>query len=83
MSFDRSSSAGQPQSPSTNVDGSIEAPPAAYDGVYADLKGDVLNVMGKPAEARAAYQQALEKSDAQGAQRNLIQLKLDGLGSAQ
>jgi predicted negative regulator of RcsB-dependent stress response len=58
------------------------AHPAAYDSVYADLKGDVLSAMGKTEEARAAYKQALEKADAQAAQRNLIQLKLDGLGNA-
>lgn len=56
--------------------------PAAYDGAYADIKGDVLSAMGKTEEARAAYKQALEKSDVQAAQRNLIQLKLDGLGIA-
>lgn len=58
------------------------AHPAAFDGVYADLKGDVLSAMGKTEDARIAYKQALEQSDAQTVQRNLIQLKLDGLGSA-
>jgi predicted negative regulator of RcsB-dependent stress response len=38
--------------------------------------------MGKTDDARIAYKQALEKSDAQAVQRNLIQLKLDGLGNA-
>lgn len=58
------------------------AHPAAFDSVYADLKGDVLSAMGKADDARIAYKQALEKSDAQAVQRNLIQLKLDGLGNA-
>lgn len=58
------------------------AHPAPFDGVYADLKGDVLSAMGKTDDARSAYKQALEKSDAQAVQRNLIQLKLDGLGNA-
>ncbi|MBU1215039.1 MAG: tetratricopeptide repeat protein, partial [Gammaproteobacteria bacterium] len=58
------------------------AHPAAYDGLFADLKGDVLSAMGKIDDARMAYKQALEKADAQTAQRNLIQLKLDGLGNA-
>ncbi|GAB5606277.1 YfgM family protein [Sideroxyarcus sp. TK5] len=58
------------------------AHPATFDSVYADLKGDVLSAMGKTDEARIAYKQALEKSEAQAVQRNLIQLKLDGLGSA-
>lgn len=56
--------------------------PAAFDSVYADLKGDVLGAMGKTDEARTAYKLALAKTDAQAAQRNLIQLKLDGLGNA-
>jgi predicted negative regulator of RcsB-dependent stress response len=56
--------------------------PAAFDSVYADLKGDVLSAMGKSDDARTAYKLALEKADAQAAQRNLIQLKLDGLGKA-
>lgn len=55
---------------------------AAYDGLYADLKGDVLAAQGKIDEARTAYKLALEKSEMQGAQHNLTQLKLDGLGSA-
>ena len=57
------------------------AHPESFTGLYADLKGDVLGAMGKVAEARAAYQQALDKTDAKSMYRNLIQLKLDGLGS--
>jgi predicted negative regulator of RcsB-dependent stress response len=58
------------------------AHPEAFTGLYADLKGDVLAAMGKPTEARNAYQQALDKTDASSMYRNLIQLKLDGLGAA-
>ena len=54
--------------------------PEAFTGLYSDLKGDVLSAQGKAAEARAAYQQALDKTDAKSGYRNLIQLKLDGLG---
>lgn len=54
--------------------------PEAFTGLYSDLKGDVLSAQGKVAEARAAYQQALDKTDAKSGYRNLIQLKLDGLG---
>lgn len=57
------------------------AHPDSFTGLYADLKGDVLGAMGKVAEARVAYQQALDKTDAKSMYRNLIQLKLDGLGS--
>lgn len=56
------------------------AHPESFTGLYADLKGDVLSAQGKLAEARAAYQQALDRTDAQSSYRNLIQLKIDGLG---
>ena len=54
--------------------------PEAFTGLYADLKGDVLSAQGKTEEARVAYKQALEKIDAKSMYRNLVQLKLDGLG---
>ena len=54
----------------------------AYAALYADLKGDVLAAQGKPAEARAAYQLALDKSAAASQYRALIELKLDALGDA-
>jgi predicted negative regulator of RcsB-dependent stress response len=49
---------------------------------YADLRGDVLSAQGKGAEARAAYQQALDKSDANSNYRRLVELKMDALGDA-
>ena len=52
----------------------------SFAGLYADLKGDVLSIQGKPEEARAAYQQALDKTDAKNAYHNLIKMKLDALG---
>jgi predicted negative regulator of RcsB-dependent stress response len=51
-------------------------------GLFADLRGDVLVAQGKGAEARSAYQVALDKSEANGPYRGTIQLKLDGLGDA-
>lgn len=54
----------------------------SYAGLYADAKGDVLSAQEKPAEARAAYQLALEKTDAASPYRRLIELKLDALGDA-
>ncbi len=53
---------------------------AAFDGLYADLKGDILALQNKRAEARAAYQIALEKSDPRSSYRQLLQVKLDALG---
>lgn len=55
--------------------------PESFTGLYADLKGDVLSAMGKNNEARQAYQLALDKTDSKSTYRNLIQLKLDGLGA--
>lgn len=58
------------------------AHPDSFNGLYADLKGDVLSAQGKTEEARAAYKLAYEKTDEKSTYRNLIQMKLDGLGAA-
>jgi predicted negative regulator of RcsB-dependent stress response len=57
--------------------------PASFDGLYADLKGDVLSAQGKNEEAKSSYKLAYEKTDAGSTYRNLIQMKLDALGVAQ
>jgi predicted negative regulator of RcsB-dependent stress response len=54
----------------------------AYVGLYADLRGDVLAAQGKLAEARAAYQQALDKSESSSRYRPVIEIKLDAVGDA-
>jgi predicted negative regulator of RcsB-dependent stress response len=56
--------------------------PAAFAGVVADRRGDLLMAQNKIAEARSAYQEALQKSDAKSPGRQLIQLKLDAIGGA-
>lgn len=55
--------------------------PEAFTGLFADLKGDVLAAQGKTVEALAAYQLAYGKMDSKSSYRNLIQLKIDGLGA--
>jgi predicted negative regulator of RcsB-dependent stress response len=55
-------------------------PEDSMANLFADLRGDVLVAKGAEAEARAAYQMALEKTDAQSPYRSLIQIKLDSLG---
>jgi predicted negative regulator of RcsB-dependent stress response len=55
-------------------------PRPAYVGLYADMKGDILAGQGKAAEARTAYQLALEKIEARSQYRQLIEMKLDALG---
>jgi len=53
----------------------------AYAAQYAALKGDVLLAKDQPAEAKAAYQLALEKTNGgSGAFRESVQLRLDALG---
>lgn len=54
----------------------------AYDGLYADLKGDVLTAQGKLDEARKAYAVALEKTDIKSPFRKYIQIKQDSLGES-
>lgn len=53
---------------------------AGFDGLFSDLKGDVLVALGKTNEAKAAYQQALTALDTQGKYRALTQQKLEALG---
>jgi predicted negative regulator of RcsB-dependent stress response len=53
---------------------------AGFDGLFSDLKGDVLVAMGKKTEAKAAYENALTKLNAQGRYHGLTQQKLEALG---
>lgn len=54
---------------------------AAYDAQYAALKGDVLVAKNDAAQARAAYQLALDKADAGNAAfRESVRMRLDALG---
>ncbi len=68
-----------------------EEPSPTFAARFGELKGDILAVQGKKADARAAYQAALVKYDAvdkaersQGGRetqyRDLLQVKLDSLG---
>jgi predicted negative regulator of RcsB-dependent stress response len=54
----------------------------SFEGLYADLKGDILSTTGKIAEARAAYQTALSKMSVKGTYYNIVQMKLDALPAA-
>jgi len=57
-------------------------PEEPMGNLFADLRGDILAAKGSHAEARAAYQTALEKTDAKSPYRNLIQIKIDALGES-
>ncbi|MBC9070486.1 tetratricopeptide repeat protein [Thauera sp. CAU 1555] len=63
---------------------SLEAPAAApLQARFADLRGDVLAAQGKPAEARSAYQAALDAvgNGGEGAAtlREVVRVKLEAL----
>lgn len=49
----------------------------------ADRKGDILVAQNKLADARSAYQAALDAMDQKNPGRPLVQLKLDSLGGSQ
>jgi predicted negative regulator of RcsB-dependent stress response len=51
-----------------------------YEGLKASMQGDVLLAQGKQAEAKKAYQAALEGLDAQGKMHQYTQQKLESLG---
>lgn len=53
---------------------------AGFDGLFSDLKGDILVIQGKHAEAKTAYQDALAKLEPQGKFRAITQQKLEALG---
>ena len=54
--------------------------PAAFDGLYADLRGDALAAAGRTAEARAAYETAVAKLDPKSQYLQFVRVKLDALG---
>ena len=54
---------------------------SGFDGLFADLKGDVLVAQGKTAEAKKAYKEAVEKLDQQGHLLKFTQHKLEALGN--
>jgi len=54
--------------------------PAAFDGLYADLRGDALAAADRTAEARAAYETAVAKLDPKSQYLSFVRVKLDALG---
>lgn len=55
--------------------------PSAFDAQYAEIKGDIYSHTGKVAEARQAYQSALDSGLLTGKRREFVQMKLSDLGS--
>jgi predicted negative regulator of RcsB-dependent stress response len=54
---------------------------SGFDGLFADLKGDVLALQGNTTEAKKAYKEAVEKLDQQGHLLKFTQHKLEALGN--
>jgi predicted negative regulator of RcsB-dependent stress response len=67
-----------------DLDGALQLlagePLPAFAGLYANLRGDILVAQGKTAEARAAYQLAVEKLGEKSPLKPLAEIKLDSLG---
>lgn len=54
--------------------------PGAYAAAYAEQRGDLLLAQNQPAEAKAAYQSALDQLlPQQSGRRDIIQMKLDDI----
>lgn len=61
----------------------VQATPVeAMTALFADARGDILAAQQKAADARIAYQLALDKTDAKSPYRGVIQGKLEALGEA-
>ena len=54
----------------------------SFDGLFLDMKGDIFNLQGKPADATSAYVAALSKLDAKGSQKQYTQVKIDAIAAA-
>lgn len=54
--------------------------PKSFEGLVADRRGDVYNLQGKKAEAKAEYIKAYTSSDERSEYRRLIEVKLSALG---
>ncbi len=55
----------------------------AFAGRFLEVRGDVLAAAGRKADARTAYKAAMDKADPRDpTTRELLQMKLDGLGDA-
>jgi predicted negative regulator of RcsB-dependent stress response len=54
--------------------------PATFEPLAADRRGDIYNLQGKKAEAKAEYTKAYQGLDARGEMRRLVEVKLSALG---
>lgn len=53
---------------------------AGFESEYAELRGDLLTMQGRPDEARSAYREALKESKGSSSGTSVLRLKLEDLG---
>lgn len=59
----------------------VSSPPSeAFAALFADARGDIYVTQGKIAEAKSAYQAALDKLPKTNGWRNVVEIKRDALG---
>lgn len=56
-------------------------PAGGYAALIAELRGDAFVALGKPDEARTAYQAAIDASDASAPNRATLEMKLHDIGA--
>jgi len=59
----------------------LKEPPASFASLFADRQGDVFAAQGNLAQARAAWQKAMELMGSSNPLTPLVKLKLDALGA--
>ena len=59
----------------------LSGEPPAFEGLYADRRGDVFAAQGKTAEARDAWKKALEVLGVNSPLAPVVKLKIDALGA--
>jgi len=54
--------------------------PAGHEAAWAELRGDLLLGLGRPSEARLAFEEALRVGNGGGMSQRLLQMKIDATG---
>ncbi len=58
-------------------------PPPGHEPAWAELRGDLLLGLDRPADARAAFEDALQAGDDGAMTRRLLQMKIDAIGQSE